>query len=89
MLFFRAATEEIMHPNVLRYWTEWIVEGDVQSATLVVVTDLETEPSAPGYDEAAFNAVVEAVLAQFTDHPAQSIRFIPDKADNSLVLHPH
>jgi hypothetical protein len=29
-----------MHPNVLRYWTEWIVEGDVQSATLVVVTDI-------------------------------------------------
>jgi hypothetical protein len=33
-----------MHPNVSRYWTEWIVEGDIQTATLVVETNLEAEP---------------------------------------------
>jgi hypothetical protein len=78
-----------MHPNVSRYRTEWIVDGDIQIATLVVEIDLETDPGAPAFDDAAFNAMVEAVLAHFPDHPAQSVRFIPEKAYNTLVQHPH
>jgi hypothetical protein len=66
-----------------------MVEGDIQAATLVVETNLETEPGAPQFDETAFNAMVEAVLAHFADHPAQSVRFIPEKAYNTLVQHPH
>jgi hypothetical protein len=65
-----------MHPNVSRYWTEW------KMATLVVETDLETDPSTTGFGDAAFNAMVEAVLEHFKDHPARSVRFIPLKANN-------
>jgi hypothetical protein len=71
-----------MHPNVVRHWTEWIVDGDIQTATLVVETDLEIDPSAMEFDEAAFNEMVEAVLEYFKDHPARSVRFIPLKANN-------
>jgi hypothetical protein len=71
-----------MHPNVSRYWTEWIVDGDIQTATLAVETDLETDPGAPTFDAAAFNAMVEAVLEHFKDHPARSVRFIPLNANS-------
>jgi hypothetical protein len=46
-------------------------EGDIQTATLVVETNLETEPGAPQFDEAELNAMVEDFLA--LDRPIDAV----------------
>lgn len=71
------------HPNIKDAGVEWVIESGEWRTELVIVTDLETRPNAPGFDETDFNAMVEAACQAFGDGNYVRVRIKPESSQLS------
>jgi hypothetical protein len=66
--------------GVTRTWMEWVFEHGTAMAELVVETDLQTQPGLDGFDEAAFNELIDRVTTANVWGHYDRIRIIPTEA---------
>jgi hypothetical protein len=66
--------------GVTRTWMEWVFEHGAARAELVVETDLQTQPGLDGFDEAAFNELIDRVTTANVWGHYDRIRIIPTGA---------
>jgi hypothetical protein len=66
--------------GVTRTWMEWVFEHGTATAELVVETDLQTQPGLDGFDEAAFNELIDRVTTANVWGHYDRIRIIPTEA---------
>lgn len=59
---------------------EWVFEHGTATAELVVETDLQTQPGLDGFDEAAFNELIDRVTTANVWGHYDRIRIIPTEA---------
>ncbi len=67
------------HPNVLRSWLEWEIDGRERRLILVVETDIEMRPEADDFDGALMDEVRAAAIAEMRATPSalHLIRIVP------------
>jgi hypothetical protein len=67
------------HPNILRSWLEWEIDGRERRLILVVETDIEMRPEADDFDEALMDEVRTAAIAEMRAVPSalNLIRIVP------------
>ncbi|MGA9599758.1 MAG: hypothetical protein WBS22_05800 [Methylocystis sp.] len=66
--------------GVTRTWMEWVFEHGTATAELVVETDLQIQPGLAGFDEAAFNELIDRVATANAWGHYDRIRIIPTGA---------
>ena len=67
------------HPNVLRSWIEWEIDGRERRLILVVETDIEMRPEADDFDAELMDEVRATAIAEMRASPnaLHLIRIVP------------
>ena len=63
--------------GVTRTWMEWIFENGTATAVLVVETNLQTQPGLEGFEEVAFNDLIDRVVTANAWGHYDRIRIVP------------